>query len=284
MDLRKQLQITDTDILSPLYDILERQYEDIKHQKDNIENIEILTESINNTKEQLNELEQDNQKVEILALLREFCIIDTYMDPTEPTSLEKNIPEVEQESSVTTTTDSPSIFESTKDTTTSTNQTLAPQSPQSQMTENALPNEVVLITNPTNIDLEFVHAKANKVMKRVGEMLGIKTEETKIVNVSNKPTPPEEPIPESIPTTPSKEENPLFNNEFPDFKESVSEEEKSTPEENNFWFPSDTPDALNELPDLEIANNNFFADNNMPDLNFPDLKINYDENNMEEER
>ena len=49
--------------------------------------------------------------------------------------------------------------------------------------------------------------------------------------------------------------------------------------DESFWFPSDTPDALNELPDLDssenkIDSNNFFANNNsMPDLNFPDLKM-----------
>ena len=53
--------------------------------------------------------------------------------------------------------------------------------------------------------------------------------------------------------------------------------------DESFWFPSDTPDALNELPDLDssenkIDSNNFFANNNsMPDLNFPDLKMDNNE-------
>ena len=37
-----------------------------------------LNEQIENKRKIVNELEQDNQKVEILSLLKEFCIIDTY--------------------------------------------------------------------------------------------------------------------------------------------------------------------------------------------------------------
>ena len=83
LDLRKELNIKDADILSNLYDLLERQYEDINHQKDNIELIDSLNEQIDQCKEKLNELELDNQKVEILALLREFCLIDTYASTEE---------------------------------------------------------------------------------------------------------------------------------------------------------------------------------------------------------
>ena len=136
-------------------------------------------------------------------------------------------------------------------------------------------------------------------MKRVGDMLGIKTEEEKIVTVSNEQETnsmfnideiqkeePQEPI-----ETPKENdfENPLFSDNLentlnlnidPEFKKSI---EPIDPEENNdFWFPSDTPDALNELPDLEISNNNnLFLNNNMPDLQFPDLNIDFGNSDSE---
>ena len=141
-------------------------------------------------------------------------------------------------------------------------------------------------------------------MQRVGEMLGIKSEDIK------------EPLPStpvnSIPsleekqeiTIPKQEEvsqnkqnemvkevtnpflegenqinttNPLFTDNLPEKETEQSEEEQ------NFWFPSETPDALNELPDLENNTtpsnaNNFFANNTMPDLNFPDLKVDFGNN------
>ena len=44
------------------------------------------------------------------------------------------------------------------------------------------------------------------------------------------------------------------------------------------------PDALNELPDLEISSDaTFFGDNNIPDLNFPDLKLDFGPNDTEEQ-
>ena len=42
------------------------------------------------------------------------------------------------------------------------------------------------------------------------------------------------------------------------------------------------PDALNDLPDLEVSTDNFFGSNDIPDLNFPDLKIDFGSNDMEE--
>ena len=41
--------------------------------------------------------------------------------------------------------------------------------------ENVLDNQVVLIEDAKLSDLDLIHSKASKVMKRVGEMLGIKT-------------------------------------------------------------------------------------------------------------
>ena len=58
-------------------------------------------------------------------------------------------------------------------------------------------------------------------------------------------------------------------------------EREEAPVEHNFWFESETPDALNELPDLTVSNDNFFANNNIPDLNFPDLKLNFGSNEEE---
>ena len=66
---RKELGIQENDVLSNLYDLIERQFDDIKHQEDNISLIDRLNEDIEHYKSSLNDLELDNQKVEILALL-----------------------------------------------------------------------------------------------------------------------------------------------------------------------------------------------------------------------
>lgn len=291
LNLRKKLEIEDSDILNSLYDLLERQYEDINRQKVNIETIEYLTELIGTKKEEKSNLELDNQKVEILSLLREFCIIDSYVD-TEETKLEEPKNDLPKDTE-------PFIKEPVK--IVEDNVTLEPKKEEGEnftqpepkiepiipITEEVKDNQVINIEPADNIDISLVQSKASKVMKRVGEMLGIKIEDTKIVSVTNEE--PEKVIPNettpvepNIPITPLATENPLFNNNL---NEQQTQEEPVDPEDNNnFWFPSDTPDALNALPDLEISNdNNFFTNNNiLPDLNFPDLKIDFDNKNTEE--
>lgn len=314
LNLRDKLNIKDNDLLANMYDILQRQYDDIRRQSKNIDNIEILTENISQKKERLNELEQDNQKVEILALLREFCMIDTYNEfdnktneleneiaslATEnnnplkeeaiapETTQSENSPAVEVKTEATEVTpEMPKIdiFSNMKESTA--NSKVAEVAPAAEPPKD---NQVIKVEDTIMIDLDLVHSKASKVMQRVGEMLGIKPREEKIVSVEeNKKTDSQEEKTET--TLPSQEfpkvENPLFNNTLATSTTEESTEEASAPEEENiessFWFASDTPDALNELPDLEVSNNNFFADNNIPDLGFPDLKINFDNNNMEE--
>ena len=96
--------------------------------------------------------------------------------------------------------------------------------------------------------------------------------------ISQKELPKLEPnIEETVPRNPLPAENPLFSNNIP-----VVESEIPIEEENSFWFPSDTPDALNELPDLNVSSNNFFVNTTMPDLNFPDLKVDFGTNDSEE--
>ena len=136
-------------------------------------------------------------------------------------------------------------------------------------------------------------------MQRVGEMLGIKTKESKVVSFEEKTTPSvpekeerksetkvmEQPLP--------KVENPLFSNNVSNNLER-SKEEKSSAEDkfkfpennstnNDFWFSSDTPDALKELPDLDVpANKDVFGNNFTPSLDFPDLNLNFGPNSKEE--
>lgn len=315
IDLRKKLKINEQDTLNNLYDLLERQFEDIKHQKDNIELIDNLTEDINQYKESLNELEIDNQKVEILALLREFCLIDTYNDDISKKDVEENKDTLSEEIKPVTfdnnsnndlssdkeldikesSNNNLDIFSNKKeeDTTKETN------SPTRESTKKYLDNEIVKVENAEHIDIEYIQSKASKVMQRVGEMLGIKTKESKVVSFEEKTTTSvpekeerksetkvmEQPLP--------KVENPLFSNNVSNNLER-SKEEKSSAEDkfkfpennstnNDFWFSSDTPDALKELPDLDVpANKDVFGNNFTPSLDFPDLNLNFGPNSKEE--
>ena len=332
LNLRKELGIEGNDVLNSLYDILERQYEDIERQKENIENIEKLNELIQNKKEEINGLELDNQKVEILALLREFCIIDTYSDVSvannhfdekkdlehqdfdeKKTSENQNFDnqkvvfeENDLHSSMDVTVDLPpkpvddNLSESISN---NTSIFEIPENASKVKEEEAAVNEVISVEDANHIDLDLVHSKANKVMQRVGEMLGVKlTDDDKEevaevqmdVSVSEPVAPSvedsvSEPVAPSVEDSVSEpkkvvdfEENPLFQEPTLSSKEDVVDPELSL--DSNFWFPSDATEALNELPDLDVNQNadgsdNIFNSNKMPDLNFPDLKVDFNHNN-----
>ena len=321
MELRKDLKVKEPDALNNLYDLLERQFEDIKHQKDNIELIDNLTENINKYKEALNELEVDNQKVEILALLREFCLIDTYnedvskkeeqpqqistpeesitssetslnseaLDKKEEMPKEVEVKESEHKNS--------DIFNNTKQEIVPkiTNPTTNIEEPK----EKPLDNEIVKVEPAEHIDIEYIQSKASKVMQRVGEMLGIKTKDSKIVSFEEKnpsPIPAKEEVKSENKVAEKplpKVENPLFSNDIstsmeqPKVEAATSGDKFKFPENNNanndFWFSSDTPDALKELPDLDVSENkDLFANNFTPSLDFPDLNLNFGPNSKEE--
>lgn len=320
---RKELGIQENDVLSNLYDLIERQFDDIKHQEDNISLIDRLNEDIEHYKSSLNDLELDNQKVEILALLREFCLIDTYSDTYHENGDsqivgEKNTSEDLSLKDKEITLDKKVEEKITEESVPSLNQNVNAgdifkqdvSSPEVKV-EEVVPdkvedNQVVAVENSTNIDLDYIHSKASKVMQRVGEMLGIKVKDTKVVSVSsdnkvkekdifsskeeNKEgaVASEQPVLEKKEST-SSFENPLFSSNE-DLKNDifVNSSSKVDPEDNdsNFWFASDTPDALNELPDLDIPdkedNNTFFGNNQMPNLNFPNLNLNFAPNGEEE--
>ena len=329
---RKELGIQENDILSNLYDLIERQFDDIKHQEDNISLIDRLNEDIEHYKSSLNDLELDNQKVEILALLREFCLIDTYSDTyhengdsqivgekntSEDLSLKDKDIILDKKMEEKDTQESLSILNqdvSHENSDIFKQDVSLPEAPKEEVViDNVKDNQVVAVENSTNIDLDYIRSKASKVMQRVGEMLGIKVKDTKVVSVSSDSKVKENDIfsskeekmddfsvskqPIVQPSLEEKKstfsaENPLFINDSndKDLKNNffVNSSSKVDPEDNdsNFWFASDTPDALNELPDLDIPekkdNSTFFENNQMLNFNFPDLNLNFAPNGEEE--
>lgn len=306
IEIRKQLEITNDDILESIYNLLERQYNDIVKQKDNIEDIEYLNEQIENKRKIVNELEQDNQKVEILSLLKEFCIIDTYDSepitasattdkasdietiPNEVTnssniSFDSNVglndnTELNNTSNNDIIDNNNNIFDNnivsdsvtyqnndSKDLTTSN----AIESTTEQVvasdidTEDYADNQVVSVYDASKINLEEAILKSNNVMKRVGEMLGVKPKtETKI-----------EVEPKSEEKPAEKEEEKLPSKNSIDFSNNKNEESNTS--------------QINPLFDTNISNNSsqndFSADpedffgNNLDKNNTSE--INHDEEN-----
>lgn len=346
LDLRRDLDIDDFDNLSSIYDILERQYEDINKQKKNIEDIDILTNDINIKRNEVNELELDNQKVEILSLLKEFCIIDTYDGVEENKLTEVNEEDCNDKVEVAGSSDIFSVNGSNKelensvddigDVVNNDNNSVSVKDDIIEI-KDAKDNQVVSVKDASSINIDDAVLKSNNVMKRVGEMLGVKVEDVKIVsvdstdNITNQPNNQNEekisdnvvkdnPILEDGNVNNSKDivdnsednifisntfdadpetndaglngsdslfENPLFSNSLGsstlDDVMAKNDAVDGNMSNSDFWFPNEErPLDLNSLPDLSSNDDSFFNtnttnNNSMPELNFPDLDVNFDD-------
>ena len=313
ISLRKELRITKEDILASIYNIIERQYDDISSQKEIIDNIEYLNEEITKRKDIVTSLEKDNQKVEILSLLKEYNMIDTYefeeVNLEEDNLEEENIynqDELEssedklEKSTEPVEIDTPE-FEFDNDIEPKENEINIPnyqennedskielnirgidnnssdfdidtkESPEEDVVEepkenetndittdnkkeidftNAEENQVMLVSDAPKLNIEEAIIKSNNVMRRVGEMLGVKVENQE--ETSNK----EENI--STPDNEPFENNIEINNENSseeeqnDLKPETNKEEEIKIDENIFMnnFDADPENSM------EINNTN----------------------------
>lgn len=71
---RQELDISERDNLEYFYNICNEQFSIIKSQKYNMENIDKLIEDITNCEDRLEELENDNNREEIVSLLEEYSV------------------------------------------------------------------------------------------------------------------------------------------------------------------------------------------------------------------
>lgn len=76
--LRTELDVKEKDLLLPVSNLLLEQRQDIIAEKENIDNINNLTERIKLKESRLEDLNKEIGKPEILSILKEFSLIDTY--------------------------------------------------------------------------------------------------------------------------------------------------------------------------------------------------------------
>lgn len=76
--LRTELNIRQPDYLAKVSDLLFEQEQEIESEKTNVDNINILTERIKIKENRLDNLRKEVKKPEILAILKEYSLIDTY--------------------------------------------------------------------------------------------------------------------------------------------------------------------------------------------------------------
>lgn len=95
--IKDNLTIEVTDNFSSFEDVLKGQLDVLKNEKEVLENVSNYTNRISFKEERLSELEEANNSVEILSILREYGLIDTYDNKEELEEVPLETPELEKD-------------------------------------------------------------------------------------------------------------------------------------------------------------------------------------------
>lgn len=191
LTLRKEMNIKEKDLLLPIYDLVEEQSHEIEEEKSNTDNINVLTERIKLKENRLEELNKEVKKPEVLSILKEFHLIDTYDHDDEsldkdylfedekeeqPEPLEdlvkEDILETEPEAEENT---SDSLFKDLMDEVNDKDEDVEETQEVEPQEETYLPNQIKSSEMIMSMNFGLSRLKSISVMKRVADMLGIDT-------------------------------------------------------------------------------------------------------------
>lgn len=181
LKLRVDLGVSDEDILSNVYNVIDKQNKIIVKEKNVIDNITEIEDTIKFKETRLNELNDDNKRVEILALLKEYGIIDTYdeevKDEIKDEVVEDNYVGEEVK-----------VSEEEPKEEVENNEVIVEEEVKDDKVEEVdakVPNMVVDVKDPyPTLNVGFARSKADTVMRRVGRSLGYTPEPKKEAIVS----------------------------------------------------------------------------------------------------
>ena len=191
LTLRKEMNIKEKDLLLPIYDLVEEQSHEIEEEKSNTDNINVLTERIKLKETRLEELNKEVKRPEVLSILKEFNLIDTYEHDDEsldkdylfedekeeqPEQLEDLVkediletePEIEESKT-------DSLFKDLMDEANSKDEDVEETQEVEPLEETYLPNQIKSSEMIMSMNFGLSRLKSISVMKRVADMLGIDT-------------------------------------------------------------------------------------------------------------
>lgn len=191
LTLRKEMNIKEKDLLLPIYDLVEEQSHEIEEEKSNTDNINVLTERIKLKENRLEELNKEVKRPEVLSILKEFHLIDTYDHDDEsldkdylfedekeeqPEQLEDLVkediletePEIEESKT-------DSLFKDLMDEANSKDEDVEETQEVEPLEETYLPNQIKSSEMIMSMNFGLSRLKSISVMKRVADMLGIDT-------------------------------------------------------------------------------------------------------------
>lgn len=288
LTLRKEMNIKEKDLLLPIYDLVEEQSHEIEEEKSNTDNINVLTERIKLKENRLEELNKEVKKPEVLSLLKEFHLIDTYdhddetlnkdylfgdekeEQPEELKDLVKeDILETEPEAEENT---SDSLFKDLMDEVNSKDEDVEEIQEVEPQEETYLPNQIKSSEMIMSMNFGLSRLKSISVMKRVADMLGIDTrkkepepvvkEEPKQVETNDLFWTPTEYAEMKSSTEEAQQEVKLPLNDL--FKDNISKEEVKQESSTNNVPEMKKEDNIFEKEQLSNVfenNNNIFENN-----------------------
>ena len=177
MELRKSLNIVKPDILVDFYHLIDEQKNQIRLEKINIDRIQKLIDKITFKETKLDSYKEANQKSDILAILQEYGIIETYAEEPKEEVKETVKEQIKEETST------PQVSFGDLG-------TMEIEEPELVEAPKYIPNAIKKVEGvPEGINVSFVKNKANTVMRRVGKALGIDAPKVEIVKEVKKAEP-----------------------------------------------------------------------------------------------
>lgn len=287
--LRKDLNLKDKDFMSDVYDLVSNQKQEIEVQKDNVDNINVLTERIKLKENRLEELRKSLKRPEILSLLKEFGLIETYD--------EENVFDDNLDETILASDESVTHEEENKNSSMGLLSDLLSEEELNELNSSdmEIPEDEVIDFN-VDVDKEYLpnqiksslmvptmnfglsRLKSISVMKRVSDMLGISAKVSEVVEEEKMDLPKEEI--KSEPTVDlflqDDSDGPLFV-DVPSFDDNNFEENK---EEDLFWTPNEILDINNDFENnsesVSLENNN--NDDSIFEFKMPEINEGINDN------
>ena len=305
LEVRNNLVITEEDSLTNVYNILSHQTQIVEGQKENIDNIVNISAKIKYIEERIEELKEENEKVEILAILKEYNIIDTYQESEETKEIEISINDEKKDNFDIPEFDFPETpideeLEIDED-------NIEIEIPEEE-TNIEIPEEenldlplnkpyrnnfVMGSHDPIGLNVDDCIEKATSVMRRVGKMLNIEipeeTKEQEVINIESPPVKLEENVIEpTVNISQEKEKLPIVSPFIdtvvePQQSPFINEQMPSIPHEDT--INAEESRVKNTLPSADsFWDNQAPTANDLDDDDFPDLTVSNDDffaNNMD---
>lgn len=273
LELRKEMNIKEKDLLLPIYELVSEQAQEIEKEKSNTDNINVLTERIKLKENRLEELNKEVKKPEVLSLLKEFKMIDTYdhddeelkneylFEDEEETNEDKEINEEVNDEEI----KNDILSDLLQDEEVNEEEEINEVN-DTELEEVFLPNQIKTSEKIMSMNFGLSRLKSISVMKRVADMLGIDTKKDTSKKVSEEVINNDTTIDSDVNTNKNNTiDNSNLNNDLFWTKaeiEDMKEVHEDVKEEVKTEVHEELPNLTDSVVSNDIKQDNVFENNN----------------------